>query len=95
MKSGIEELSDNLHRLLKDAESLLKVATEGASSELSDADNAARATLHRICGHLRNARDEVTNRAHKLDDEVHAHPWRALLATAVLAFIAGLSVRRR
>ena len=44
---------------------------------------------------LLKARDEVTNRAHKLDGEVHAHPWRALLATAVLGFIAGLSVRRR
>ena len=95
MKSGIEELSENLHRLLADAEALLKAAAEGANANLDESGKTARATLHRVCGHLRSAREEVTSRAHKLDGAVHANPWRAVLATAVVAFIAGLSVRRR
>ena len=53
MKSGVEELSDNLGRLLEDVEALLKGAASGAGSELGEADKAARATLHRVCGHLR------------------------------------------
>ena len=95
MKSSIEELSENLRRLLEEAESLLQGTAGGAGAKLDQAGESARETLHRVCAHLRGARDEVAGRARKLDGLVRAHPWQALLTTAVVAFIAGLSVRRR
>ena len=95
MKSGIEELSGNLGKLLAEAEALLHGAANGADAKLDQASETARETLHRVCGHLRSARDEVAGRARKLDGAVHAHPWRAVAAAAIVAFIAGLSVRRR
>jgi ElaB/YqjD/DUF883 family membrane-anchored ribosome-binding protein len=95
MKASIIELSDNLGRLLEDAEALLKKSADGAGDELDQAGINARATLQRMCGHLRNARDEVGNRARQVDGAVRAHPWPALAVTAIVAFIAGLAVRRR
>ena len=95
MKASIEELSENLHKLLEDAEALLKKSADGADKELDQAGANARATLQRICAHLRDARNEVAGRARQLDGTVRAHPWPALAVTAIVAFIAGLSVRRR
>lgn len=95
MKASIEELSENLRKILESAEALLKKSADGAGEELDQAGEDARATLQRICGHLRNARDEVGSRARKLDGTVRSHPWPALAVTAIVAFIAGLAVRRR
>jgi len=39
--------------------------------------------------------DAVTHRARRFAGEVQTRPWRALLATAVVPFVAGISVRRR
>lgn len=82
--SSVEELAANLHKLLADAEALLRESTEGAGE-----------TLRRMCAHLRTAVEELTDKTHKVDQAVHAHPWWALAATAVVAFVAGISVRRR
>lgn len=82
--SSVEELAANLHTLLADAEALLTESTDGAGE-----------TLRRTCEHLRTAREELANKARKVDQVVHAHPWWTLTATAVVAFVAGLSVRRR
>jgi ElaB/YqjD/DUF883 family membrane-anchored ribosome-binding protein len=95
MTSSIEELSENLRKLLEAAEELLRGSAAGAGKTMDQAGEHARETLHRVCGHLRNARDEVSGRARKLDGAVHAHPWPALAATAIVAFIAGLAARRR
>lgn len=95
MKSGFEELSENLRKLLEDAEALLQGTAIGAGAKLDQAGESARETLQRICGRLRNARDEVSSHARKVDGAVHAHPWQALTTAALVAFIAGLLVRRR
>jgi ElaB/YqjD/DUF883 family membrane-anchored ribosome-binding protein len=95
MKPGIEEISESLRKLIDDAEALLRNAAAGTGEKLDQADEHAREALQRCCGHLRRARDEARSRARKLDGTVHAHPWRALALTAIVAFIAGLAVRRR
>lgn len=95
MPSPIEELSDDLRKLLKAAEDLLQDTSGAAGQQLDQAGEEARATVNRVCGHLRSARDEVSGRARKLDSAIHAHPWQALVGTAIVAFIAGLAMRRR
>ena len=95
MKQNIERISAGLSKLLDEVETLLNDAAEGAGEKAAHADAKGRETLHRVCGHLRNARSEVVDRAHRIDGTVHSDPWRAIALTAVVSFFAGLLVRRR
>jgi ElaB/YqjD/DUF883 family membrane-anchored ribosome-binding protein len=95
MKHDIEKISAGLAALLEEAEDLLQSAAAGANSKLDAAEHEARAALKRTCGHLRNARSELLDRARKIDDVAHAHPWRMLAAGAILGLCAGMLVRRR
>ena len=88
MKSStVEDLAENLRQLLEDAEALLRASAGKAGSGFD--------ALRRTCDHLRNAKEEASNKARQVNDTVHAHPWQALAITAAVAFIAGLAVRRR
>jgi ElaB/YqjD/DUF883 family membrane-anchored ribosome-binding protein len=91
----IEDISAGLNNLIGEAESLLQSLADGTDRHLDSADVKARDTLHRICGHLRNARAEVLDGAKRIDGAVHSHPWQALAASAIVGFLAGLLVRRR
>jgi ElaB/YqjD/DUF883 family membrane-anchored ribosome-binding protein len=95
MKQRLEEIAAGLDRVLEEAETLLTATAEGAEKKLDHTNMKARESLHRICGHLRDARSEVLDGARKVDGAVHSHPWAALAATAAVGFLAGLLVRRR
>jgi ElaB/YqjD/DUF883 family membrane-anchored ribosome-binding protein len=95
MKPGIETFSENLRKLLEDAETLLQGTANRADARWDETGETAQAALHRACGHLRNARDEVAGGARKVNGTVHAHPWQAVATAAIVAFVAGVLVRRR
>jgi len=95
MKQNIEKISASLTRLLDEVEAILQSTAESADRKLDAAEHRGRDTLRRICGHLREAKSEVVEGVHKIDGTVHAHPWGALAATAIVSFFAGLLVRRR
>lgn len=95
MKQNIERISAGLATLLDEVETLLNDATEDVSGKAGHANAKVRETLHRVGGHLRNARSEMVDRAHKIDGAIHSDPWRAIALTAVVSFFAGLLVRRR
>ena len=95
MKQNIERISAGLATLLDEVETMLNDATEGVSEKAEHADAKVRQTLHRVGGHLRNARSEIVDRAHKIDGAIHSNPWRAIALTAAVSFFAGLLVRRR
>ena len=95
MKQNIERISAGLATLLDEVETMLNAATEGVSGKAEHADAKVRHTLHRVGGHLRNARSEIVDRAHKIDGAIHSNPWRAIALTAAVSFFAGLLVRRR
>lgn len=95
MKQNIEKISAGLATLLDEVEALMQATADKADRKLDAAEHQGRETLERIRGHLREARDEITAGARRIDGAVHAHPWRALLATALVSFCAGLLVRRR
>jgi len=95
MKQDIERISAVLAKLLEEAEGLLQDAAAGADRKLDAAEHEGRETLRRLCGHLRNARGELADRARKVDCFVHEHPWRTLATGAIVGFLAGLLVRRR
>ena len=95
MKQNIHKISDSLTALLDEVETLLKESAQGVKVEAGHVDAKARETLHRVCGHLRNARSEIVDRVHKVDASVRSHPWEAIALTAVVSFFAGLLVRCR
>jgi ElaB/YqjD/DUF883 family membrane-anchored ribosome-binding protein len=93
--STFEELANNLRGIRADAEALLKTAADTGGDKLDAASESALDSLQRVCDHLRSAEDEVSKKAHALDRLVRAHPWQALAATGVVAFLLGMLVRRR
>ncbi len=95
MNQDFRKISDGLTTLLDEVESLLESTAEGTGRKLDAAEEKGRETLQRLHGHLRNARGEIVAGAKKIDGAVHAHPWGALAATAIVSFLAGLLVRRR
>lgn len=95
MKQNMDKISDGLTTLLDEVETLLKDSAEGVKDKAGHVDAKARETLHRVCGHLRIARSEIVDQAHKIDGAVRSNPWEAIALTAVVSFFAGLLVRRR
>jgi len=95
MKQGIEKISTGLHQLLGEAETLLKSTADTADEKLDEATRTSREALQRVCDQLREARGELEAGARRIEDAVRSHPWKALAATALVSFIAGLLVRRR
>lgn len=96
MKSStIEDLAGNLRGIRETTEALLKTAAQASGDKLDAAGESAIESLQRVCEHLRSAEDEVSKKAHALDRLVRAHPWQAIAATGVIAFLLGLLVSRR
>lgn len=95
MKPGIDSFTEDLRKLLEDAETLLQGTANRTDAQVDEAGESARAALQRACGHLRNARDEVAGSARKVNGAVREHPWQAVATAAIIAFVAGLLVRRR
>jgi ElaB/YqjD/DUF883 family membrane-anchored ribosome-binding protein len=89
--SAMNELAADLKSLLSDAEALLRDARNGAGEKLT----AARESLGKACEHLRHAESEIGKHARAVDRAVRDHPWKAILATGLVAFCLGLLVRRR
>jgi ElaB/YqjD/DUF883 family membrane-anchored ribosome-binding protein len=75
----VDALATKLRTLLTDAEELLH----------SDA------RIGRVREHIENACEEISGRAGAVNRSVHEHPWRAIAATGIVAFLLGLLVRRR
>lgn len=94
MKQRIEQISSGLNELLAEAEALLE-SLAGPAHAAGESADRTHETVQRVCAQLRGARDTIVNGAGKVDGAVHAHPWRALAASALAGFIAGLLVRRR
>lgn len=95
MKQDVEKISVGLTRLLDEIEAVLQATAGSAETNMDHAGRKSRETLKRIGGHLRNAKSELLEGAHKIDEAVHSHSWRILAATAIVSFVAGLLVRRR
>jgi len=65
------------------------------AGRVADLPEAAQEGLRRAREHLHSACEAVGGRAKAVDRAVHAHPWQALAATGLVAFLLGMLVRRR
>ena len=95
MHAGIENLGQELRRLLENAEELLREGGDGVGDKLDEAGADLRESLRRAREHLRAAESELGTRARRLDHTVRSHPWESVAAVGLAAFVLGMLVRRR
>lgn len=91
MNAKIEQFGQQLRNALDAAERLL----DSGADKAAEIPEAAQEGLRRAREHLHSACEAVGGRARAVDRSVHAHPWQAIAATGLVAFLLGLLVRRR
>lgn len=95
MNAGIENLGQELRRLLESAEELLREGGDGAVDKLDEAGTHLRESLRRAHEHLRAAEQELGAGARRVDHVVRSHPWESVAAVGIAGFLLGMLVRRR
>ena len=91
MNAKIEDFGKRVRDVLVAADELLGAGAEKAA----DLPEAAHESLRLAREHLHSAYEAVGGKAKAVNRAVHEHPWQAIAATGVLAFLLGLLVRRR
>ena len=91
MNGKIEEFGKQLRDVLDAADKLLDAGADTAA----DIPNAAQEGLRQAREHLGSAYEALGGKAKAVNRAVHEHPWTALAATGLVAFLLGLVVRRR
>lgn len=94
-----EKLAHDLRVALDDAEALLQITAEHAGEKVAEARARMRESLAQARVRLAqiNAAAMAQGRAAAVatDRYVHAHPWHAVAAAAIVGFIAGALALRR
>lgn len=91
MNSKLEEFGKQLRDVLDAADELLAAGAGNAS----DVPAAAQAGLRRARELLCSAHEALGGKAREVNRAVHEHPWQAIAATGLVAFLLGMLVRRR
>ena len=94
-----EKLMSDLRTVIADAEEVLKVTADQASSGAAELRVRMQERLHQAKIRLQDLQDSAVARAraagHAADDSVHEHPWKAIGAAAGVGMIIGLLIGRR
>lgn len=91
MNAKIDEFGKQLRDVLDAADKLLDAGADKAA----EIPEAARDKLRSAREHLGSAYEALGGKAKAVDRAVHEHPWQAIAATGLVAFLLGLLVRRR
>lgn len=91
MSAKIEDFGKKLRDILDVADKLLEAGADSAA----EIPAAAQERLRRAREHLGSAVEAVGGKAKAVDRAVREHPWQAIVATGLVAFLLGLLVRRR
>ena len=91
MHAKIEDFGKQLRDVLDVADKLLDAGADKAA----DIPEAAQEGLRRAREHLCSAYEAMGGKAKAVNRAVHEHPWQAIAATGLVAFLLGLLVRRR
>ena len=70
-------------------------ANTDRADKAADIPDAAQEGLRRAREHLCSAYEAMGGKAKAVNRAVHEHPWQAIAATGLVAFLLGLLVRRR
>ena len=98
-QASAEQLMDDLHTVLEDAEALLSATAGQAGERIQQVRARAEETVRAARDRLAATQEEVTRRAREAvgeaDDYVRENPWQAVGITAGVAFLIGLLAGRR
>jgi len=94
-----EKLMSDLRVVIADAEEVLRVTADQASTGASELRVRMQERLQQAKGRLIDLQETAAARAraagHAADDYVHEHPWKAIGAAAGVGMIIGLLIGRR
>jgi ElaB/YqjD/DUF883 family membrane-anchored ribosome-binding protein len=94
-----EKLMSDLRTVISDAEEVLKVTADSATSGAAELRVRMQERLQQAKHRLQDLQDNAVARAraagHAADDYVHDHPWKAIGAAAGVGMILGLLIGRR
>jgi ElaB/YqjD/DUF883 family membrane-anchored ribosome-binding protein len=91
MHAQLEDFGKQLRDVLDVADKLL----ESGADRAADIPEAAQEGLRHAREHLGSACEAMGGKAKAVNRAVHEHPWQAIAATGLVAFLLGLLVRRR
>ena len=94
-----DKLIDDLHAVIRDAETLLRATAAQTGDKIQEARARAEETVRHAKERLAGVEDEAMARARELADEadvyVRANPWTAVGIAAGVALVLGLLLSRR
>jgi len=80
-------VTDDLRKLVSEAEALLRASTKGGNGEVQE---RAQATLQDLKVRLNALQDNLRVRAGDVDHYVHENPWQAVAAVGGVALLLGV-----
>jgi ElaB/YqjD/DUF883 family membrane-anchored ribosome-binding protein len=93
------DLSQDLHRVVADADALLAHAVQGAGQEYTKARHRLEQSLLAVKARLASAQDAAFERgreaARSTDELVRRHPWESIGIAGALGLAIGLLLGRR
>ncbi len=94
-----ERVTQHLRTLTQEAEALLKATARSGEEKFDATRDSLRATLEQMRSRLHelevSTAAQVKRASHRADQAVHAHPYTAMGAAAVVGLLLGLLVSRR
>jgi len=94
-----DQLIEDLHSVIRDAESLLKATAAQAGDKIDEVRSRAEESVRQAKARLSGVEDEALQRAHALaeeaDEYVRGNPWQAVGIAAVIGLVLGLLMSRR
>lgn len=94
-----EKLMTDLRTAISDAEEVLKVTADQATSGAAELRVRMQERLLQAKHRLHDLQDSAVARAraagHATDDYVHDHPWKAIGAAVAFGLIIGMLIGRR
>jgi ElaB/YqjD/DUF883 family membrane-anchored ribosome-binding protein len=94
-----DKLIDDLHTVIRDAESLLKATAAETGSKIQEARTRAEESVQQAKARLSEVEDEALQRARALaseaDEYVRDNPWQVVGLAAGVGLVLGLLIGRR
>ncbi len=98
-EASVEQLMDDLRRVVVDVEGLLKVTAGQVGEKVGEAraraEDTLRAARERLVDLEEQARERAGAAAGEADRYVRDNPWQAVGIAAGVAFLLGVLVSRR
>jgi ElaB/YqjD/DUF883 family membrane-anchored ribosome-binding protein len=94
-----EQLMDNLHAVIRDAESLLRATAAQGGEKIQEvrarAEESVRQAKERLAGVQQEAIEKAEALANDANEFVRGNPWQAVGIAAGIGLVLGLLISRR